>query len=87
MGATAAVGVEVAAPVPNPKLGAAEVFAGGAPREKPPVPPAGAVLAPNENVISVLESLLLFNLKVKSDSNTDKTTTSSFREENVALPR
>ena len=59
VGATAAVGVEVAAPVPNPKLGAADVLAGGAPRENPPDPPAGAVLAPNENVISGLESLLL----------------------------
>ena len=52
VGATAAVGVDVAPP--NPKLGAAEVLAGGAPNVKPP---AGVVLAPNENVISCLSLL------------------------------
>ena len=55
VGATAAVGVDVAPP--NPKLGAAEVLAGGAPNVKPPEPPAGVVLAPNENVISCLSLL------------------------------
>ena len=54
VGATAAVGVDVAPAEPNPKLGAAEVLAGGAPRLNPPVFAAGAELAPNENVITSL---------------------------------
>ena len=53
VGATAAVGVDVAPVEPNPKLGAAEVLAGGAPRLNPAVFPAGAEEAPNENVITL----------------------------------